>query len=237
MKQIDGVKVMRCMKKESGPAICRTGGVLKGCLIGGMLFISACASYEKSNFSVGSIPGDYRTNHPIVVSQSEVVRDLIVPSNAKGMTFRQENILNELAIQYRQFGANTMRILMPSGSHNENAARRVVKDIVEHLATKDITAKEIQISRYHASNHGDSASVRVSFDALDAKVNNECGKWEDDLRHSPENTNDGNFGCATQNNLAEMIANPADLVNPRAQSPIDAPRRDNVINVFRAVGG
>ena len=125
---------MRCMKKESGPAICRTGGVLKGCLIGGMLFISACASYEKSNFSVGSIPGDYRTNHPIVVSQSEVVRDLIVPSNAKGMTFRQENILNELAIQYRQFGANTMRILMPSGSHNENAARRVVKDIVEHLS-------------------------------------------------------------------------------------------------------
>jgi len=67
-------------------------------------------------------------------------------------------------------------------------------------------------------------------------VGSECGQWTDDLKDTHDNQNYNNFGCATQNNLAEMIVNPEDLVHPRGQSEIDAERRDNVINDWRDNG-
>ena len=51
-----------------------------------------------------------------------------------------------------------------------------------------------------------------------------CGLWPDDL--GPDNNPDHfenreyyNFGCATQRNLAAMVDQPADLVQPRAETP------------------
>ena len=65
-----------------------------------------------------------------------------------------------------------------------------------------------------------------------------CGRWpEDILQNSAENKHYANFGCSYQNNLAAQIANPADLLGPRKQSPIDAERRSNVIDEYRRRSG
>ena len=40
-----------------------------------MLAMGGCASFQKDHFKVGSVPEDYRTKHPIVVSQDEVKED------------------------------------------------------------------------------------------------------------------------------------------------------------------
>ena len=39
-----------------------------------------------------------------------------------------------------------------------------------------------------------------------------------------------NFGCAMQRNLAAMVDNPADLVQPRGEIPPYAPRRSVVLD-------
>ena len=41
------------------------------------------------------------------------------------------------------------------------------------------------------------------------------------------------YGCATQNNLAVMLADPADLKQPRKMDPADAARRDTVLEKYR----
>lgn len=200
------------------------------------LMVGGCASYNKDHFTVGSVPSDYRTKHPIVVSQSQVTADMIVTSNMRGMSFRQENVVNDFLGRFRRSGAKTIHIILPAGSHNEAAARRVGSDIVNHMKKERLNASRIKVSRYHAANHGDAATLRMSFDAVDAEVASECGQWTDDLRDTHDNNNYNNFGCATQNNLAEMVANPEDLISPRGQSEIDAERRDNVINDWRSDG-
>lgn len=200
------------------------------------LMLGGCASYQKDHFTVGSVPQDYRTKHPIVVTQSQISEDLIVTSNMKGMSFRQENVVNEFLGRFRRSGAKVIRIMLPAGSHNEAAARRVGHDIVKFMKDERIDRHQIAVSRYHASNHGDAATIRLAFDSVDAAVTSECGQWTDDLTDTTENLNYNNYGCATQNNLAEMIANPEDLLNPRGQSEIDAERRDNVINDWRGSG-
>ena len=58
-----------------------------------------------------------------------------------------------------------------------------------------------------------------------------CGLWPADLGPSIDNPSYNenkpyyNFGCATQRNLASMVANPADLEQPRPESPTYTARR------------
>ena len=201
-----------------------------------VLAMGGCASYQKDHFKVGSVPEDYRTKHPIVVSQDEVKEDLIVTANMKGMSFRHENVVNDFLSRFRRSGAKSLRIILPAGSHNEGAARRVAHDIISHMKKERIHRDQIVVARYHAANHGDAATIRLSYNSIGAHVASNCGEWTDDLVETSENRNYNNFGCATQNNLAEMIANPEDLISPRGQSEIDAERRDNVINDWRDNG-
>ena len=62
-----------------------------------------------------------------------------------------------------------------------------------------------------------------------------CGLWPAGPRpldRQPgynENKQYHNFGCATQRNLAAMVDNPADLEQPRPESPAYTPRRTIVV--------
>jgi pilus assembly protein CpaD len=42
-----------------------------------------------------------------------------------------------------------------------------------------------------------------------------------------------NYGCSTQRNLAAMVVNPSDLVQPRAESPTYTMRRTTVVEKYR----
>jgi len=108
--------------------------------------------------------------------------------------------------------------------------------IVAVLKREGVPAHAIRTLSYHAAEHGDAATVRLIYSSLTAGVASECGKWDSDLAHTPENKNYSNFGCATQSNLATMVANPADLVGPRGEAGVDAERRDNVIDEWRQQG-
>ena len=48
-----------------------------------------------------------------------------------------------------------------------------------------------------------------------------------------ENREYWNFGCASQRNLAAMVENPADLVQPRGEVAVYAARRSTVLDKYR----
>ncbi len=236
MDQFNGARKMSRVMKNMKPITSNLQKSLKLSVICAGIVLTGCASYQKDHFTVGSTPKDYRTQHPIVVSQSEVSEDLIVARSLDGMSFRHENTATSFYSKFRKSGAKTLRVILPAGSHNEAAARRVGQDVIEHMKGLGLEAHQVSVSRYHASNHGDAATVRLSYDAITANVASKCGQWNEDLRETSENQNYENFGCSTQNNLAKMVVNPADLIGPRGESEIDAGRRDNVINDWRSNG-
>ena len=236
MNQFNGARKMSRVMKNMKPMTSNLQKSLKVSVVFAGIVLTGCASYQKDHFTVGSTPKDYRTQHPIVVSQSEVSEDLIVAKSLAGMSFRHENTATSFYSKFRKSGAKTLRVILPAGSHNEAAARRVGQDVIEHMKGLGLEAHQVSVSRYHASNHGDAATVRLSYDAITANVASKCGQWNEDLRETSENQNYENFGCSTQNNLAKMVVNPADLIGPRGESEIDAGRRDNVINDWRSNG-
>ena len=65
-----------------------------------------------------------------------------------------------------------------------------------------------------------------------------CGLWPHDLGpdfdwNYNENRPYWNLGCATQRNLAAMVANPADLVQPRGEAPAYEARRSIALDKWR----
>ena len=89
------------------------------------------------------------------------------------------------------------------------------------------------ITSYQAGSAEVSAPVRVTYTAMRAQTD-KCGRWPEDILQIPARTSTTpNFGCSYQNNLAAQIANPADLLGPRKQTPIDAANRDAVIGEYQ----
>jgi pilus assembly protein CpaD len=59
-----------------------------------------------------------------------------------------------------------------------------------------------------------------------------CPNWEDEIVGAPERTAT-NYGCATNSNLAAMIADPSDLVLGQTSSGIDAADAAKTVQVYR----
>jgi pilus assembly protein CpaD len=81
------------------------------------------------------------------------------------------------------------------------------------------------------------ATVRVVYPKMVAEAG-PCGLWPHDIGPSLdgadfENREYWNFGCARQRNLAAMVENPADLVQPRGDAPAYAARRSMALDKYR----
>ncbi len=82
-----------------------------------------------------------------------------------------------------------------------------------------------------------NAALRLHYPLMVADAG-PCGLWPDDLGPSYdakhfENKQYYNFGCATQRNLASMAAEPADIVQPRAEGPAYTAKRTFGIDKWR----
>ena len=81
-------------------------------------------------------------------------------------------------------------------------------------------------------------AIRLSYSRISA-VAGPCGVWPEDLGPSIknksyyENKPYYNFGCAYQRNMAAMVDNPSDLVQPRPETPAYTIRRSEAFEKYR----
>ena len=195
-----------------------------------------CSSFQRDHVVVGSVPDDYRTRHPIVVSQNEISEDIVVPSDARTLSPRDRSVVEAFASRFRRSGTKSLAIMIPSGSHNETAAKHIAYEAAKVMQERGVPRTQIQIQHYAAAGFGEAATLRLVYADITASVPSRCGSWNEDLHNTLENRNYDNFGCATQTNLAAIVANPADLLGPRGESEIDATRRTTVIENWREEG-
>ncbi len=200
-----------------------------------MVLLSGCESVSKRHFTVGSVSDDYRARHPIVISEKEQTMDVPVATGAYGLPSAERSAVLGFSQRFRKSASGSISVMIPSGSSNERAANRVAKKIILTLRESGVPHNRIIRAPYYAANYGSSAPVRLSYSAIRAGVKG-CGQWPSDLAPDTENKNYYNFGCATQNNLAELVANPSDLLGPRGSTSIDAERRLRVIEAYRNAG-
>jgi pilus assembly protein CpaD len=206
--------------------------ILGTLVLGAVAALSGCGSM-KDQMSTSAVPDDYRTRHPIMLSEVEHTLDVPVASGDRRLTLSVQDSIAGFAADYLSASTGTIQIMLPHGSPNSGAASGMRKQIRQVLTARGIPSNRIIETSYQAEATSNAAPVRLSYVAITA-MTNPCGEWPEDLQaNTSSNTNYHNFGCATQSNLAAQIANPMDLVTPRDMAPIDATRRSQVIGLYR----
>ncbi|WP_295808234.1 CpaD family pilus assembly lipoprotein [uncultured Nitratireductor sp.] len=214
-----------------------TGGASRARLGGRVLIVCAAAllagcAAKRDSVIVGSIPDDYRTNHPIVISEKAQEIDLPIAVSARKMTRDQMGTLAGFMSGYDRRSGGMVSVLVPSGSANELGASNVASQITGLLQKQGVPAENISVVSYQALAPDTAPPIRVSYPVIKASTG-PCGRWPEDILNTTDNKLYANFGCSYQSNLAAQVANPNDFLGPRKQGEIDAENRMGVIDKYR----
>lgn len=193
---------------------------------------------QEAEIVTGSLPVDYRARHPIVIQEAAKTTEIFVGHARGGLTTAQRTDIAGLAQAWLSEGTGAITIDTPTGTPNAQAASVTVRDIQNMLVAAGIPARGVKVQPYHPNDPRQFAPVRVRYARIIADAG-PCGLWPEDLGPSVknksyfENQPYQNFGCAYQRNMAAMVANPADLVQPRAESPSNSARRSQAFTKYR----
>lgn len=198
------------------------------------LSLSACATADRV-VTGSTTPTDYRARHPIVLAESTRSLDVFMGRGGAALDKRQALDVRAFGADYAASGHGGIQAMVPSNAYD---ARRSLEAVSRVLVASGARGGIGAVGSYVPDDPGLAAPIRLTFRTTRAKVASRCGLWPGDLGPGPTwkgwgNEPYWNLGCSTQTALAEQVADPLDLVRPRAEGEIDTKRRTNVIGKLR----
>jgi pilus assembly protein CpaD len=187
--------------------------------------------------TTGSIPNDYRKRHPIALKEGERTVEIFIGKSRGGLTPPQRADVLAFAHAWKRESTGGVIIDVPMGTGNDVAAAGVTHEIGAILTAAGVPPQSVNVRTYSPASAGKLATVKLNYSKIVAEAG-PCGLWPHDLGPAAdpayvENRPFWNLGCSTQRNLAAMVENPADLVQPRGDAPAYAPRRTTVVDKYR----
>jgi pilus assembly protein CpaD len=209
--------------------------VRAGLAVACALFVCGCNT-DQQVAGVPDVPADYRMRHPITMKESDRTLDLFIGSNRGELNPTQRAQVLAFGVKWKRDATGGIVISRPVGSSNERAAADAMHEIASILAASGMPPQSVGMRTYPANGPA-LATVRLSYPKITAQAG-PCGIWPEDIGPSAnrdyfENQPMWNNGCASQRNLAAMVDDPADLVQPRAETPAYTMRRTTVFEKYR----
>jgi pilus assembly protein CpaD len=209
---------------------------LAGALVGLAVALGACTHTEEA--VQASIPDDYRLRHPIAIQEANRSVVIFVGHARGGLSAPQRADVVGLAQIWLQEATGAIVADVPVDTPNARAAADSMREIHALLSAAGVPSRAITVRHYHPDDLRTMATIRLSYPKISA-VAGPCGVWPEDL--GPSIKNNGyyenkpyyNFGCAYQRNMAAMIDNPSDLVQPRPETPAYTTRRTEGFEKYR----
>ncbi len=208
-------------------------------LVGLSISLGGCLTHTRDpNGALANLPSDYRQRHPIVIEEANRSIEVFVGSGRGGLSASQRSDVVGLGQTWLREGTGSVTVDVPKDTPNERAAVDSYREIHALLTAIGIPANGIITHDYRPSDPRQFATIRVSYPRIAADAG-PCGLWPDDLGPSIknkvyiENKPYHNFGCSTQRNLAAMVDNPSDLVQPRSEAPPYTARRTIAFDKYR----
>ena len=209
---------------------------LVGALVGLSAALGACQ--QTTEIVTASVPTDYRLRHPIAVKEGNRSIVIFVGHARGGLSAPQRNDVMGLAQTWVREGTGGIVADVPVNTANARAASATYREIRSILAAGGVPSTAIMLRQYQPEDPGTFPTIKLSYPKISAEVG-PCGLWPEDLGPNLQDTgyNENrpyhNFGCATQRNLAAMVDNPADLVQPRPETPAYTMRRNAAFEKYR----
>ena len=210
---------------------------LAGALVGLAAMLGACR--HTGDVAVAEpFPHDYRQRHPIAIEEANRSVVIFVGQARGGLSAAQRADVIGLAQVWLREGTGAITADVPVDTPNARAAADSFREIPATLVAAGVPPRGVVARRYKPDDPRTMATIRLNYPKISA-VAGPCGLWPEDLGPSIknksyfENKQYYNFGCAYQRNMAAMVDNPADLVQPRSETPAYTSRRATAFDKYR----
>src|ERR1700724_3764652 len=205
-------------------------------LAGLAVVLGACTHTDEA--VTASVPNDYRQRHPIAIQEADQSVVIFVGHARGGLSASQRADVMGVAQTWLREGTGAIIADVPVDTPNARAAADSFREIQALLAAAGVPPRGIVVRHYHPQDPRQMATIRLNYPKISA-VAGPCGLWPEDL--GPSIKNKGyyenkpyyNFGCAYQRNMAAMIDNPSDFVQPRPETPPYTARRNEAFEKYR----
>jgi pilus assembly protein CpaD len=202
-------------------------------VIGGATMLAGCYTNQEV-----AIPAafDYRLRHPIAIKEGPSTTELLIGTNRGGLTAAQRADVLAFSSRWRREATGGVIIELPAGTRNEIAAANAVHEVRAILEAGGVPPQAVDVRTYRPTDPGKLGTVKLNYPTMVAEAG-PCGLWPYDLgpttnREHNENVEYWNLGCASQRNLAAMVENKADLIQPRGEVPPYTGRRTTVLDKY-----
>jgi pilus assembly protein CpaD len=210
---------------------------LLGALAGLSVALGACTS-NGVVATTASVPNDYRLRHPIAIEEADRSVVVFVGHGRGGLSASERADVMGLARTWVREGTGAIVADVPVDTPNARAAAAAFQEVRALLAAGGVPPRGVMLRHYHPDDPRAFAAITLTYPRI-AAVAGPCGLWPDDLgpsilnREYSENKDYYNFGCAYQRNMAAMVDNPSDLVQPRSETPAYTARRNVAFQKYR----
>jgi pilus assembly protein CpaD len=179
---------------------------------------------------------DYRLRHPIAIKEGPRTIQLFIGASRGGLNGEQRADVLAFAGSWRREATGGVVIELPSGTRNEVAAANALHEVRAILSAAGVPPNAVEVRPYRPPDSSKIATLKLNYPTMLAEAG-PCGQWPHDLgptynREHNENVEYFNLGCASQRNLAAMVENKADLVQPRGEVPPYTGRRTTVLDKY-----
>lgn len=185
--------------------------------------LGACGTTADRMAGVGAPLARLPTEqYPLTVDEQPA--DLLLAAHETGLSEAQVAALADYGRRWR--ANSTTEVVIEAASQGGAGAYNTSHAAADFLSSQGVP---VRIIGYNADP---GAPVRLSFLGAEAAVY-DCNRSWGRLTATHDNTAPANFGCAVSANRAAMIADAADIVRPRAETPADAARRQTTLGRYR----
>jgi pilus assembly protein CpaD len=209
---------------------------MAGALVGLAVVLGACTHTDE--VLTASVPDDYRQRHPIVIQEADRSVVIFVGHARGGLSASQRADVMGLAQTWLHEGTGAISADVPVDTANARVAADSFREVRALLAASGVPPRGIVVRHYRPDDPRQMATIRLNYPKMSA-VAGPCGQWPEDLGSSIrnksyfDNKDYYNYGCAYQRNMAAMVDNPSDLVQPRSETPAYTTRRSEAFEKYR----
>jgi pilus biogenesis lipoprotein CpaD len=192
--------------------------------LGGLLLVTGCEA---------GAPTATGWSDPVVPKQNKVEfvtldHDVYFPRGTKALTAAETAGLSGFLRANAIAEGDTVTVEAPAGLPSSVAAARqaAVLSALRHLDVRAVSADA-------AASTADPGVVRIHVGHAVVTAPR-CPDWSKPEPDNPANSPSSNFGCATEVGLAQMVADPADLVRGREGGTADGAVLARGVELYRS---
>lgn len=170
--------------------------------------LAACSS-ELASFDDSYVPQSVEDNFPITVVEQPA--KLTLEPHSDGLRNSEEGEVIRFGQQAATRATTPVTVGYPAGDRN---ARVSANQAAALIIRQGVPRGSVLVTPHD----GRDGPVILAFGMKVAQTR-PCGDWSENLRGNQFNGSGPNFGCAVQQNMAAMVADPGDLERPKQMTP------------------